>query len=962
MGTVTERLAILIDADGKGAVREFDKLGAAADKSLGTAGSKLDKLGAGLTSFGTKAVAASAIAGVGLYKLASAAGDYGETVSAAGVIFGDAAGSIQEFGEEASKTAGLSKKAAVDGANTFGTFGKAAGLAGEDLAGFSTGLVQLAGDFASFKNTTPEEAIEAIGAALRGEMEPIRKYGVLLDDAALKHEALSMGIYNGTGVLTSQQKILAAQSAILKQSSDATGDYARTSDSFANQQRTLTANLENLKVEIGEGVLPVFSKLVSGLSSVAEGFNSLPGPVKETIGSIGAIGVVGVAASGGISLIVGQAIKARAAMVPLTTALTGVSNVSLTGLVGGLGSIPGVAAAAALAIAGIKNVIENNEAAAKVSTEVLKRAFDTTDANAFKNTVAGIGDVFAGLNTTNDVEQTMQALTKSLGEIAAIDPQGATQLKDAILGQLRAVEASNMDKYGSDIVSATDAEIYFNDAIRKSAAALQGGKTLATNYGSAISGLGTSAAVTAADFDNATDAVKALNAAIAGRLSPLFAVIEAQNKMDDVQRNSAKASADSAKEIGSAQRSLADAYGAVGEARKSAAERVIDAAKTTADAEQRLADAQDRVRSAQENLTRARQDAADGLKALSGQVQDAELSQRGAALSLERAQEALAKTNADPTSTDRERREAQLAYEQAARGAQIAGERVDELKSKRKAADEAGVDGSQEVRDAFLKIIDANDGVIDAEDALSKARKDQVDAAVEGQKRIADAVGGVADAQRGLNDARSSGDPNAYEKQMLDEVTAAQDLDAALRNLDAAVRDGKTSFSDASGELERLRDAGLISDQTFQRLRDKLTEGFGIDNTKDILKVAEFEAGLRRVLFLQLMARGLDPVAAGQAVRNSTGRGIPLLAKGGPVKAGESVIVGDGGEPELFTPGASGFITPFSKMRGGDGASIGGVVLNLHFHGPVSRDSVGWVADQVQEALDRGRLRSLVPG
>src|SRR5574343_101163 len=73
-----------------------------------------------------------------------------------------------------------------------------AGLAGDDLVQFSTGFVGLASDLALFNNTTPEQAIQAIGAALRGESEPLRAYGVLLDDATMRQKALELGLIETT--------------------------------------------------------------------------------------------------------------------------------------------------------------------------------------------------------------------------------------------------------------------------------------------------------------------------------------------------------------------------------------------------------------------------------------------------------------------------------------------------------------------------------------------------------------------------------------------------------------------------------------------------------------------------------------------------------------------------------------------------------------------------------------------
>ena len=190
------------------------------------------------------------------------ASDLEEATSKVQQIFGDAAAEIQDFARTADIELGQSQIAVFEAAGVFGTFGKAAGLAGEDLATFTTDFVTLAGDLASFNNTSPEEAVEAIGAALRGESEPLRRYGVLLDDARLRAEALRIGIYDGVGALDAEQKILAAQSEIYKQTSDAQGDFARTSEGLANQSRILKARFENITAEVGQALLPVMERLM----------------------------------------------------------------------------------------------------------------------------------------------------------------------------------------------------------------------------------------------------------------------------------------------------------------------------------------------------------------------------------------------------------------------------------------------------------------------------------------------------------------------------------------------------------------------------------------------------------------------------------------------------------------------------------------------------------------------------
>lgn len=200
-----------------------------------------------------------------------AASDMGETISKTNVLFGEGADAVIAFADTAATQFGQSKQQALDAATTFATFGAAAGLAGDDLTTFSTDFVGLASDLASFNNTSPEQAIQAIGAALRGETEPMRQYGVLLDDASMRQQALKMGlIETTTQALTPQQKVLAAQALIYEQTAAAQGDFARTSDGLANQQRILDAQMANLSATVGQALLPVVLAFTSALNSLVQ--------------------------------------------------------------------------------------------------------------------------------------------------------------------------------------------------------------------------------------------------------------------------------------------------------------------------------------------------------------------------------------------------------------------------------------------------------------------------------------------------------------------------------------------------------------------------------------------------------------------------------------------------------------------------------------------------------------------
>ena len=267
---------------------------------------EVDSFGTKVGDFSKKAAlafaAVAAAAGTMAIKIGvdavKAASDLSETISKVNVLFGETAKDIEKFADGAAASLGQTKQQALDAAATFATFGKSAGLSGKDLGKFSTDFVKLASDLASFNNTSPEQAINAIGSALRGEAEPLRAYGVLLDDASLKQSALSLGIINTTKeALTPQQKVLAAQALIYQQTGAAQGDFARTSDGLANQTRILTAQLENAKVTIGEALLPIVLKLATFFSEnvipivqkVSEAFGSKADGLGGTLSDVAEI-------------------------------------------------------------------------------------------------------------------------------------------------------------------------------------------------------------------------------------------------------------------------------------------------------------------------------------------------------------------------------------------------------------------------------------------------------------------------------------------------------------------------------------------------------------------------------------------------------------------------------------------------------------------------------------------------
>ena len=299
------------------------------EREASVSSQKLSKtFGETFRSVATPLIAVASIGAISSFvsKSVDAFAELEDSTAAAGVVFGDSMQTIIDQSNTAAQAIGISKQQVIDAAATFGTYGKSAGLAGKDLAGFATQMTSLAGDMASFKGKKPEQAIEAIGSALRGEMEPIRQFGVLLDDATLRSQAMKMGLIATTDEgLTPQVKVLAAQAAILAQTSDAQGDFARTSESTANTQKILAAESANLSAEIGEKLAPAIvaaQKAGIGFLKWTSDNMAVLAPLAGVVGTA-ALAVGGfVAAAKGI-----EAVKAaRATIAGLGDAFSGMSS------------------------------------------------------------------------------------------------------------------------------------------------------------------------------------------------------------------------------------------------------------------------------------------------------------------------------------------------------------------------------------------------------------------------------------------------------------------------------------------------------------------------------------------------------------------------------------------------------------------------------------------------------------
>ncbi len=225
-----------------------------------------------LKGLGRAAASASAAflggAGIvyGIKTASAAASNLNEQTSKSAVVFGKSQDAIVEWSKTSSTALGLAQDQAIQAAAGFGALLRPLGETEEAAAANSQRLTQLAADLASFSNTSVADALQALSSGLVGEIEPLRRYGVVLSEAAVQQKALVQTGKDSVSQLTAQEKVAARLGIIFDSTGQAQGDFARTSDSLANQQRTLQANLRDLAATIGKGLNPAILDLTSNLN------------------------------------------------------------------------------------------------------------------------------------------------------------------------------------------------------------------------------------------------------------------------------------------------------------------------------------------------------------------------------------------------------------------------------------------------------------------------------------------------------------------------------------------------------------------------------------------------------------------------------------------------------------------------------------------------------------------------
>ena len=216
------------------------------------------------------------------------------------VTFGNLNTQVDEFAKNAIDQFGLGQTVTKKYVGTYGAMAKAFDFNNQAALEMSETLTGLVGDVASFYNLSSDEAFTKLKSVFTGETETLKDLGIVMTQTALDQYALENGFGKTTSAMTEQEKTALRYQFVLDKLSLAQGDFARTSDSWANQTRVLSLRFDELKATLGQGFINLFTPIVQGINWVisklqvlADAFKSftefITGKKSDSSGGVGSI-------------------------------------------------------------------------------------------------------------------------------------------------------------------------------------------------------------------------------------------------------------------------------------------------------------------------------------------------------------------------------------------------------------------------------------------------------------------------------------------------------------------------------------------------------------------------------------------------------------------------------------------------------------------------------------------------
>lgn len=274
--------SIAILADAKGAKKGFDKTA----RGIEQVGKTAEKLAVPLS------IATGGVVALGKQAL-DAASDLQQSTGAVESVFKEQADQIKALADAAAESVGLSKNQYNELATVMGAQLKNLGTEQDQIVGKTTDLITLGADLAATFGGTTADAVSALSSLMRGERDPIERYGVSIKAADIEARLAAEGLDELEGEAKTAAETQALMAILMEQTADATGQFKREIDSVAGAQQVATAEWENARAELGEQLLPIAADVAEKLAEMAQWAGENPELFREIATTVGiATGVI----------------------------------------------------------------------------------------------------------------------------------------------------------------------------------------------------------------------------------------------------------------------------------------------------------------------------------------------------------------------------------------------------------------------------------------------------------------------------------------------------------------------------------------------------------------------------------------------------------------------------------------------------------------------------------------------
>lgn len=219
----------------------------------------------------------------GMQEAVSAASNLQQAAGATEAVFGTASKAVDDFAKTSAESFGISERGARELTAQLGALLKGFGFTRDEAAASSVEIAKIGADLSAAFGGKPEEAVAALGGALRGEFDPLERFGVSLTAASVAAKAVELGLAKSTSTVDAHSKATAALALIQEQSADVAGQFGREINTAAGQQAVATAKAEDAAASFGEVLLPIYTRVVKVVGDVAGVFGDLPAPVQTAV-------------------------------------------------------------------------------------------------------------------------------------------------------------------------------------------------------------------------------------------------------------------------------------------------------------------------------------------------------------------------------------------------------------------------------------------------------------------------------------------------------------------------------------------------------------------------------------------------------------------------------------------------------------------------------------------------------